>query len=223
MIRAVRLDGPGRHRLSARRRGRPRVRRLRRQLARARRDHRLRHRHLGGLSRRPPQAPRLLQVAIGATCDRPRPPHRPHREPAAGRSRGAVRQGARRAGDAGRSRRLPRPDADRDGPDEPRGRPRPADPPRLLAQPLRPRSSPRFGRDKGFDIPQPHRLRARAEAAARRGRNASPTSRSSSSRSTRPRSRASSRRSPASIPALQARARPGGSSTAPRACAASAS
>ena len=42
----------------------------------------------------------------------------------------------------GGGRRLPRPDADRDGADEPRRRPGAADPPRLLAQPLGRRSSP---------------------------------------------------------------------------------
>ena len=57
------------------------------------------------------------------------------------------------------------------------------------------------GRDKGADIPTPHRLRPRAEAAARPSSATSATCRSSSSRSTRAPTRANWRRSPAIIPA----------------------
>src|SRR3546814_6186148 len=53
---------------------------------------------------------------------RPRAPDSLHRQPAARRSRGAVR--TRRIGPrrTGRRRAVPRPDADRDGAHEPRGR-----------------------------------------------------------------------------------------------------
>ena len=68
---------------------------------------------------------------------------------------------------AGRGRAVPRPDADRDGADEPRRRAGDADPPGQLPQPQSAACSRDFGRDKGADIPTPHRLRARAEAAAR--------------------------------------------------------
>ncbi len=75
----------------------------------ARRDHRLRHRDLGGLPRRPPPAPRVFQ-GVRRHQLRPRPPHRPHRGSAAGRGRGALRQGPLRARPP---RRRPTPSAAR--------------------------------------------------------------------------------------------------------------
>ena len=103
------LEGPGRSRLPPGRGGRSRVRGLRRQRRAARRDHRLRHLALGGLSRGAPRAARLLQGA-GRHQLRPRPRHRPHRGPAAGGGGGALRAGARRQGHA---RRRPTPSAAR--------------------------------------------------------------------------------------------------------------
>ena len=66
-------------------------------------------------------------------------------------------------------RRLPRPDADRDGADEPRRRAGAADPSGLDAQPLG-RGARRLRPRQGLRHPDAHRLRAGAEAAARRGR-----------------------------------------------------
>ena len=54
---------------------------------------------------------------------------------------------------AGGGRGVPRPDADRDGADEPRRRAGDADPSGQLPQPQSARASRRFGRDKGADIP----------------------------------------------------------------------
>ena len=175
---------------------------------------------LGRLPRRAPRPPRLLQGAR-RHLERPRPPDRPHREPRADRGRGAVRPRARRPGLARGSRRLPRPDADRDGADEPRRRPRAADPPGLVPQPLG-RGHARLRPRQGLRHPDAHRLRPGAEAAARRGRPAQrPDDHPLHPRRSRP-TPASSPRSPASI-RRSGSARPGGSSTAPRACAASAS
>ena len=92
--------------------------------------------HLGRLPRRPPRTAAPSSSEHGATSsDHGHPTARTEDLPP-GRGRRALRQVARRQGDARGGRRLPRPDADRDGADEPRRRPRPADPPRLLAQPL---------------------------------------------------------------------------------------
>ena len=85
--------------------------------------------------------------------------------------------------------------------------------------PARPRAlRPRHGRRH----PDPHRLRARAQAAARPLRQRARPDASSCSRSTRPPIRASSRRSPATIRCCGS-GPPGGSTTRPKACGASAS
>ena len=87
-----------------------------------RRDHRQRHGDLGRLPRRPPQAPRLLQARSArprpTTAIRPRAPRTCRTREAGGPVRGA----SRRAMPRPRSGAVPRPDADRDGAHEPRGR-----------------------------------------------------------------------------------------------------
>ena len=117
------------------------------------------------LSRRAPQAARLLQDAR-RDLDRSRPSDRAHRRPAAARGRGAVPARRERPCLARGCGAVPRPDADRDGADEPRRRARDADPSGLVPQPQsRPVRAlrPRHGRRH----PDADRLRARAEAAAR--------------------------------------------------------
>ena len=80
----------------------------------------------------------------------------------------------------------------------------------------------RFGRDMGADIPTPHRLRARAEAAARPLRQrAELHAHPLHARRDELLARAGAARRALSVP--EARAAPGGSSTRRRACAASAS
>ena len=69
--------------------------------------------------------------------------------------------------DAGRRRAVPRPDADRDGADEPGRRAGDADPSGLVRATTTAGCPPRFGRDKGADIPTRTDYVARAEAAAR--------------------------------------------------------
>ena len=85
-----RLGRARRHRLPARRGRRSGFRGLCRQSRQARRDHRLRHRHMGRLSRRPPQAARLFQ-GIRRDLQRPRPSDRRDGEPFRRSGRGTVR------------------------------------------------------------------------------------------------------------------------------------
>ena len=89
MIRDSGWDGPRRHRLSPRRGRRSGFRGLCRQSRPARRDHRLRHRRLGGLSRRPSQAARLFQ-GFRRDLQRPRPSDRGDGEPFRCSGRGTV-------------------------------------------------------------------------------------------------------------------------------------
>ena len=125
----------------------------------ARRDHRRGHRHLDRLSRRAPQAPRLLQVVrrdlVATTATR----RAATADLVAGEAAGALRQGPRRQGRRAASAscsaaqmltEMARMSLD-DG---------------LVLQ-IHPGAwrnhSPsmlqKFGRDKGFDIPTAHRLR----------------------------------------------------------------
>ena len=127
------------------------------------------------LSRRPPQPPRLSSRRFGATSTDHGHPTADTANLSAGEAGSAVRPGAHRQGRRRRARRssaaqmlteMARMSLD-DG---------------LVLQ-IHPGSwrnhSPamlrRFGRDKGFDIPTRTDYVARAEAAARRGRHASPT------------------------------------------------
>ena len=72
-------------------------------------------------------------------------------------------------GDAGGGRRFPRADADRDGAHEPRGRAGAADPSGLDRATTPPSAFAALRARQGLRHPDPHRLRAGAEAAARRG------------------------------------------------------
>ena len=128
--------------LPARRRRRSRLRGLPRQSRRARRDHRLRHRHLARLSRRAPRSAAPSSASIGATAtDHGHPTADTanlSRAEAAALYRACVASGEATPDEA---RAVPRADADRDGADERRGRPGDADPSRLAAATIRPRSS----------------------------------------------------------------------------------
>ena len=131
-----RLERARRHRLPARCRGRSGFRGISRQSRPAGRDHRLRYRHLGRLSRRPPRAPGLLQVVrrdlVAITATRPR---RPRTFPMQPRRNCSTACGARTS-DERENAAVPRPDADRNGEDEPRRRAGAADPSGLMAQPF---------------------------------------------------------------------------------------
>ena len=87
----------------------PGFRGLRRQSRHARRDHRLRYRHLDRLSRRAPQAPRLFKE-LRRDLVRPRPPDGRHRQPLA-RRRPRRCSTASAAARAGRARATPVPRA----------------------------------------------------------------------------------------------------------------
>ena len=161
-----RLEGPRRHRLSARSRRRPGLRRLSRQCAPARRADGRGHRELARLSRRASQAPRLLQdasarprpiTAIRARAPPISPPARPRRCSAAC-SRATPSAADKELFRAQMLTEMAAMSLD-DG----------------LVMQIHPGSlrnhNPTlfaaFGRDTGARHPDPHRLRARAEAAAR--------------------------------------------------------
>ena len=170
---------------------------FRRESRALRRAHRLRHRHLERLSRGASQAPRVLpriwrDLHRSRSSDRAdrRSLARPKRRPCSAASRPRAR--ARGCG------AVPRPDADRDGGDERRGRDGHADPSRLVPQPQRrhlPPLRPRHGRRHSLA----DRLCPRAQAAARPLRQRAEPDASSSSRWTRRAIRANWRRSPAII------------------------
>ena len=100
------------------------------------------------------QAPRLSSSSMGATSTDHGHPTAQTADLAAGRGRGAVRASVSRASSAPGDAELFRaPDADRDGAHEPRRRAGDADPSRARCATTIRRCSPRFGRDKGADIP----------------------------------------------------------------------
>ena len=126
-----------------------------------------------------------------------------------------------RKGGASRRRRrtVPRPDADRDGAHEPRGRARHADPSRLVPRPQSLASSRPSASDKGADIPTPtdyvHALKPLLD---RFGNEREPDDHPVHPRRDRLFARARAARRPLS--GAEARAGRGGSSTARRACGA---
>ncbi len=161
-----RMEGTRRHRVSPRSGRRSRVRGLRRQCRAPRRAHRRRHRHAGSGYLAAHRKRRAFFKTMGATSTDHGHPTAQTSDLPDGECERLFRKALDGAIDAGRGGSVSRPDADRDGADEPRRRPGDADPSGLVAQPqpagvraLRPRQGRRH--------PDAHRLCPRAEAAAR--------------------------------------------------------
>ena len=127
------MEGTRGHRVPPRSRRRSGVRRLSRQRRAAGRDHRREHGDVARLSRRASQSPRVFQDD-GRDVDRPRSSDRATCDLAETRVPAAARPRAGRHRHRRGRRGVPRPDADRDGADEPRRRSRDADPSRQLPQ-----------------------------------------------------------------------------------------
>ena len=162
-----------------------------------RRDHRLRHRHLERLSGSASQAARLLP-GLWRDLHRSRPPDGADGRSLAGRRRGSVPPRLHGRCEPGGCGAVPRPDADRDGGHERRGRHGHADPSRLVPQPqpgALPPLRPRHGRRYSARGPITCAPSSRCSTASATSR----TSRSSSSPWTRRAIRASLRRSPGII------------------------
>ena len=161
----LRMESPHPAHVSSRFGGRSRIRRLPPECAAAGRDAR-RRLHLAGkaiCSRfATPATASRNSVAPRPTMDT-RPPGPPTFRD---RSRRTLRPGDRGQGRRRRAGTLPRPDADRNGAHERRGRPGDAAPPRQPPQSQSPSIYQRFGRDVGADIPMRDRLCSRAAAAA---------------------------------------------------------
>ena len=138
-----RLEGPGRHRLPPRSGDRSRDPKASPTIvAPLRRDRRARMSASFAGYLRAHENRRAFFREVGRDLDRSRPSDRVHRRPArAAEAEALYAKVARRRCHPGRGRAVPRPDADRDGADEPRRRHGDADPSRRASATTMPRCS----------------------------------------------------------------------------------